>query len=85
MLPIFRNKIKPWFAEFGATLTDRSSFRWMIGAARAEIGALKAVMPAYAKAGFDDILADCDRDIAEAEEVINLMEQRLSVLERRKS
>ena len=80
MLPIFRNEVKPWFAEYGATLTDRRTFRHMIDATRAEIIALKAVMPAYEKAGFTDIIDDCERDIAEAEEAINLMEQRLSVL-----
>lgn len=83
MLPIFQNQVKPWFAQYGATLTDRRTFRHMIDATRGEINALKAVMPAYVKAGFDDIVADCDRDIAEAEEVINLMEQRLSQLEGR--
>jgi hypothetical protein len=80
MLPIVTNQVAPWFRSYGATLTDKASFRLMIGLAEDDVKSLEALLPEY-KRSAPDVYIDCVVDLAIADDLIAAMRKRLAELE----
>ena len=79
MLPVVSNQVRPWFEAYGAALTDRFSFRFMIGAAERDILSLEKLMPQY-RAYALDVAAECDAELDSARRLVSQMHDRLSAL-----
>ena len=77
MLPIVNNTVRPWWVQFGAIVTDQISVRHMIRMAEDDVAVLRPLLDQYARVGLHDVVADCKKDIAAAEELIAAMKARL--------
>lgn len=73
-LSVTERDVRPWFEQYGATLTDAHSFRAMIGVVKADLAGLQKAF-----AGLDDayIMNQVAEDTKAANELIAKMETRL--------
>lgn len=82
MMPFTKTSATKWFGEAMQTgLTDRTSFRHMITMVERERATVEKLIPDYQKAGLPDVVADCNADIAIADELLGKMRARLVEIE----
>ncbi len=71
---------RPWWATYGTTLTDATSFRHMIQMTKDELAYVSGVVEAYQALG-DHVLADeMQQDVHRAEAMVADMADRLSTI-----
>lgn len=75
LLPQTRS-IREWFAAYGATLSDRQSYRHQAAIVRREVGELEPLVAQYRRADMADVADELTADLASARDLLAQLDRR---------
>lgn len=78
MMPYFTGTALPWFERYGATLNDATSFRIVIKSVELEAAEIRRFLPEYQRAGFADIVAECETLLEQSDAFLVKLRARLA-------